>query len=240
MRKVFLPLAFAIAAFCLGPALAKPPQPVFVRPSEIHAAYMLPPPPADNSLTNKVEIDELHAIERTRTPADIAHARADERERDIFIFKTVLGKRFNAKALPLTARLSDDVEADERADIETAKKLFPRTRPYNFDKTLHPVCRTKIKNDSYPSGHAMTGYLMALVLSSMLPEERGAIFARADDYAHNRLVCGVHHASDIEAGKLLAYALFAVMEDKPRFQAERAAAEAEIRKVLNLPTENDP
>jgi acid phosphatase (class A) len=81
----------------------------------------------------------------------------------------------------------------------------------------------------------MSGYLEALVLVSILPEKKDAIFARADDYAHNRLVCGVHHASDLEAGKEIAYALFAVMADEAKFRAERAAAEAELRKALGLP-----
>jgi acid phosphatase (class A) len=237
-RKIAaLPLAVALALFpaLMSPASAKAPARfVFVAPNEIDAADMLPPPPADASAVNKAEIAELRAIEKTRTPGDIARAKSDKAERDIFIFKTVLGSGFNAKALPLTAQLSRDVEADEKADIEPVKNVFPRIRPYNFDRGLHPVCRVKAKNDSYPSGHAMTGYLMALVLSSMLPEDRGAIFARADDYAHNRLVCGVHHASDLAAGKELAYALFAVMADQPRFKAERAVAETELRKSLKL------
>lgn len=234
MRKIVaVPVVLALVVLTAGLAQARAPY-FFVAPAQIDAVDMLPSPPANGSVKAKAELAELHRIETQRTAGEIAAARADEAERDIFIFKTVLGKGFNARALPLTAVLSKHVEQDEKADIEPVKNVFRRERPYNFDKSLHPVCWTKIKNDSYPSGHTMTGYLMALVLSSMLPERRDAIFARADDYAHHRLVCGVHYPSDVEAGKRLAYALFAVMATKPRFKAARAAAEAEMRRVLAL------
>lgn len=232
-KIVFVPVVLAIVALNAG--LAQASAPAFVAPAQIDAVDMLPSPPANGSDRARAELAELHQIEKQRTAAEIAAARADEAERDIFIFKTVLGPGFNARALPLTAVLSRHVEQDEKADIEPVKNVFRRERPYNFDKSLHPVCRTKLKNDSYPSGHAMTDYLMALTLASMLPERRAAIFARADAYAHERLICGVHYPSDVEAGKRLAYALFAVMATKPRFQAERAAAEAEMRKILALP-----
>ena len=235
MKKiVFVPVVLALVALTAGLVQARAPS-AFVTPAQIDAVDMLPSPPANGSKMDQAELAELHRIETARTASDVAHARADEAERDIFIFKPVLGDRFNAKALPLTAALSRHVERDERADIEPVKNVFHRERPYNFDKSLHPVCRTKIKNDSYPSGHTMTGYLMALVLASIVPERRDAIFARADAYAHDRLVCGAHYPSDVAAGKRLAYALFAVMATKPRFQAERAAAAAEMRKVLGLP-----
>jgi acid phosphatase (class A) len=229
MNRAFL--AIILSALLGATCAARGKQAYFVVPAEIDAADMLPAPPADDSAENRAEIRQLHQIQDRRTPAEIAHAQADAAERDIFIFKTVLGDRFSAKVLPLTAMLSAEVRQDGSADVGPLKHFFHRLRPYQFDKTLHPVCPATFANDSYPSGHTVTGYLEALVLASMLPEKKDAIFARAGDYAHSRLVCGVHHASDIEAGKEIAYALFAVMADNARFKAERSAAEAELRKA---------
>lgn len=223
------------AAIALAAALAQAsgPAPLFVPLDTFDALDMLPQPPAADSPAEKAELDELHKIEASRTAPEVAAARADEAERDIFIFKTVLGDTFNAAALPVTAALSAELE-DEVTEAEAIKYAFKRERPYNIDKSLHPVCRTKDKPDSYPSGHAMTGYLMALTLASMLPEKRDAIFARAEAYAHDRLVCGVHHESDVEAGKEIAYALYGALAENPGFRDKRAAAEAEIRKALDL------
>ncbi len=235
MRKSLLSACAALLILTGSAAAKELRAPAFVPTADFDALDMLPHPPAADSVTTKKELTILHWIEDHRTPEEVAQAKADEAERDIFIFKTVLGDGFNAQALPLTALLSKHVEDDQQADSEPVKNKFDRVRPYNNDKTLHPVCALKTVADSYPSGHSMTGYLMALTLASMLPEKRDAIFARADDYLHNRLICGVHYPSDVQAGKEVAYALFGVMEDNPKFKAERAAAEAEIRKALNLP-----
>ncbi|TAL81955.1 MAG: phosphatase PAP2 family protein [Beijerinckiaceae bacterium] len=236
MQKIIpIPLAFVILALNAGAALAhKHASPVYVAPGTFDARDMLPKPPSADSAAEKSDLMKLHAIEQTRSAEDIAHARADSRERDIFIFRTVLGDEFNAATLPLTARLSANIEDDVLADAEPVKDDLPRARPYNIDKTLHPVCKHRNRDDAYPSGHTITGYVMALTLASMLPEKRSAIFARADDYARNRLICGVHHPSDVEAGKELAYALYGRLEASPKFRADRAAAEAELRKALHL------
>ena len=189
---------------------------------------LLAPSPAQSAQT-LAELAELHRIEAERTPAQVAQAMADDKEESIFIYRAQLGEWFNAQTLPQVAALSARVKNDEGINTAEAKTGFARVRPYNQDHTLHPVCATKTKNDSYPSGHTTSGYLMALTLVDMLPEQRDMILARANDYAYNRLVCGVHFRSDTEASKLLAYAIHAVMATKPAYQQELAAARAELR-----------
>jgi len=107
-------------------------------------------------------------------------------------------------------------------------------RPYNLDKTLHPICKTKTKDDAYPSGHTTSGFLLALTLIDIVPEKRDAILARAEDYGRNRLVCGVHYPSDIQASKLVAYTIHAIMEVNPQYQKELVEAKAEVRRVLGF------
>ena len=68
----------------------------------------------------------------------------------------------------------------------------------------------------------------------MVPERRDAILARAEDYGHNRLICGVHYATDVPASKLLAYTIHAVMEVNPGYQQELANAKTELRRALGL------
>jgi acid phosphatase (class A) len=226
-------LIFA-ASILMSLSVAAGAQTALVPPAAIDAADMLPAAPKDGSDIQKADLADLHRIQDHRTAADIAQAQSDAATRNIFLFATILGPGFNAKALPLTAALSADVEAAEKADVEPVKYVFARIRPYHFDTTLHPVCPATKKDDSYPSGHAMSGYLEALTLASILPEKKDAIFARADAYAHDRLVCGVHYPSDVAAARPLAYALFALLADDPRFKAARAAAQAELRKKLGL------
>src|ERR1700744_2564822 len=78
----------------------------FIDPAVLDLAIYLTPPPASGSEITKHELVELHRVEATRTPQQVAAAKADDKEEDIFIFRDVLGKEFNAESLPLTAELS--------------------------------------------------------------------------------------------------------------------------------------
>lgn len=204
----------------------------FVSAERTQGKLILAAPPVASSAIAVRELAELHQLERTRTQEQIAGAMADDKNETIFLFRDVIGSEFTPQALPLTAQLSDHVGHDESANTDPLKRGFARVRPYNADKSLQPVCKTKTKDDSYPSGHATAGYLEALTLIELVPEKRDAILQRADDYANNRLVCGVHYRSDIEAARLLAYAVHANMRDNAQYQLEVAAARRELHAVL--------
>jgi acid phosphatase (class A) len=202
----------------------------------LHLDLILPLPFPRNSAAAAAELAELHRIESTRTPAQIAQAQADDHEEDIFIFKSVMGPGFTAEALPITAELSTHIRKDEGATGSPLKNIYRRPRPYQADSTLHPVCPLNADPTSYPSGHSLSGYLLALTLIQIVPEKRQQIFDRADEYVHNRLVCGVHYASDIEASRKLAYAIFGSLAISSRFQHDLAAAREETRRKLGLPS----
>lgn len=211
------------------PAAPKPPRVAYyVNPALKDLGYLLPAPPTQDSDQTRVELAELHAMEESRTPEQVKAAQADDAEEDIFIFRRVLGEGFEEKKLPVTAALSRHVHRDEGVASLPAKATFQRPRPYQYDKSLHPVCKLTEEPNSYPSGHTISGYLEAFTLAELVPEKRLAILARADDYAHNRLVCGVHYRSDTVTGRVVAYAMFGSMMGNPVFQKDMAAARAEI------------
>jgi acid phosphatase (class A) len=195
---------------------------------------IVPPPPTRGSETAKAEFQELHRIQAARTPEQVKAARADDAEEDIFVYRTVLGPSFSAQLLPLTAAFSARLHGDEPIASNPLKDRYQRPRPYQVDSTLHPVCKVTTQHNAYPSGHSVSGYLLALTLAEMVPEKSAEILARADEYAHNRLVCGVHTASDLEASRLVAYAMFGSMMQEPRFQQDLQAARAETRHALGL------
>jgi len=126
------------------------------------------------------------------------------------------------------------VRNDEPFAGNGMKNFYKRPRPYQADPTLHPVCKTTDQPNSYPSGHAIVGYLEAFTLAELVPEKREAILARANDSAHDRLVCGVHYPSDVAASRQVALVAFGYILGTPRFQTELAAARVELRKSLGL------
>lgn len=222
---------FALVALRLHVAAA---EGVIVDPAVLNLANFVPPPPAQDSAAMKADLAELHLIEQARTPQQVAAAKADDGELDIFVYRSVLGEQFSADKLPATAALSATLNREERAFSGQLKMEFHRPRPYQFDSTLHPVCPTTKMPNSYPSGHTLSGYLEAFALAEMVPEKRDQFLARAADYAHNRMVCGVHYPTDLATGRDVAYAVFGALMVSPEFKTELAAARAETRKLLDL------
>jgi len=239
-------LILAMTASCAHAQSASPNSAKVAMDAAMHAKFylnqaslpldlILPTPPATNSAIALSELVELHRIEEKRTPEQVAQAQIDDHEESIFLFAPVMGAQFNADALPLTSALSKHIRKDESEASSGLKSTYRRPRPYQADTTLHPVCTVTREPNSYPSGHALSGYLLGFALIQMVPERRQQILDRADQFAHNRLVCGVHYASDTEASRRLAYALFGSLTASPQFQKDLAAARDEIRQRLGLP-----
>lgn len=237
MHRFFV-CALAIGLSLTIAAQAEAKDAAFVTPEASKAFLILPAPPADDSEVTKSELAELHRIAATRTPAEAAQAKEDDVNETIFLFKTVFGDGFTPEKLPVTAAFGKRVKGDEGINTAPAKDGYHRIRPYNLDKTLTPICKTTTKDNSYPSGHTTSGYLLALTLIDMVPEQREAILARADNYGHDRLVCGVHYPSDLVASRLVAYTMHALMSVNPDYIRELAPARAELRQSLGLSVAN--
>ncbi len=195
---------------------------------------IVPLAPEQESATTKDELAGLYRIQTERTAEQVKAARADDEEEDIFIFRGIMGNGFREDQLPLTAALSKHVHSDEAFISLPLKTRFHRPRPYQWDKSINAVCKLSNAPNAYPSGHSISGYLEAFTLIAMFPEKSEAIMARADDYAHNRLVCGVHYPSDIAASRVVATAAFGYMLANPKFESDLAAAKNEIHRQLGM------
>lgn len=205
--------------------------PYYLPSSTVNFIAILPGPPKPGSAPAKVDLASVHLAEHDRTSSDIAQARADDAQEDIFIYASVLGPHFNAREMPLTAAFSQHLRNDVGVVNPPLKARYNRPRPFLADPTLHAVCEKKTEG-SYPSGHAAVGYLTGLVLAQMLPERAGEILARADSYAHNRIVCGVHYPTDIEASKMLALVMLGQIATSAQFQNDVLASKGELRTIL--------
>jgi acid phosphatase (class A) len=221
-----------------APATALPAPPFssggYLTPVSLNLYRLLPPPPEAGSPQERAELDELLRLQATRTPAAVRRAQQDATI-SIFRFADALGSPpgFNPSALPLFAELFERIGRDEGLFMNTAKDAFGRPRPFVTEKRLDPVV-PRPPSASYPSGHTTWAITVAIVLADMLPERRAQIFARADEFAHNREVGGVHYPSDVAAGHLAGTALAVELFNSPRFVEDEAAAGAELRQVLGL------
>ena len=145
-------------------------------------------------------------------------------------FSCAAGATINDTATPTLAKLMQKIAGDAGATYEKAKSHYARPRPPVGDK--RPICAVRESwidtNGSYPSGHALIGWTWALVLAEMAPDRQNAILNHGKRIGDSRVVCGVHYPSDIEAGRMLGSALLARLHADPQFQADFAAAKAEL------------
>jgi undecaprenyl-diphosphatase len=90
--------------------------------------------------------------------------------------------------------------------FKAIKKISQRPRPCQFE----PHCWSKVlppDQFSFPSGHTMTAFSVALVVSYFYPSLEGALFFLAISIAVSRVVLGMHFLSDVLAGVVLGVAL---------------------------------
>jgi acid phosphatase (class A) len=194
--------------------------------------FVAPPPAADSAQTAS-EIEEILRFQAERTPSMLARAQADA-DLSVFRFADVLGPAFAPANLPVTKAFFFRVIATAGSVVDPAKTAWNRARPYVVDSRVQP-CLAKPPIASYPSGHANAGYAMAIVLAQMVPEKRAELFARAAQFALQRVIGGVHYRSDIEAGELSGTLVASAMFRDHGFLADLAAARAETRKALGFP-----
>lgn len=117
---------------------------------------------------------------------------------------------------------------------DEAKAVFQRKRPFLIDDGLICQPASEVVNSyDYPSGHTTRGWTWATLLAELLPDHAAAILARGRAYGESRIVCGVHNASAVEAGRLSSSATLTAMGRGSRFRADFKAAQAELMRLAS-------
>jgi acid phosphatase (class A) len=223
LRRALLALALVAAL----PAAAR--EPPYLSARELDLVSFLPPPIVDPE-----QLAMVLAAQRAATPERIEQARRDVDESPDTMFGAVLGKTLDEQQLPATSRLFARMRATEDAVTGPAKIAFKRVRPYMSSAEIKPLVRPSISG-SYPSGHTTNATLAAIVMGDIVPEKRGAIWARAADYSQSRVVGGMHYPNDLLGGKLAGTAIAVALQSRPEFKSDFAAARRELRQYLGLP-----
>lgn len=203
----------------------------YLQPAQLpDSVALLPGPPAAGSAG--VAADEaFHKATRKlkETPRwDLAKRDADLRfPHAAATFSCALGMPISAEATPHLNMLLRRVRMDASRANDKAKDHFKRPRP--FMVTSDAGCETgRPGMDSYPSGHASIGWAWALALAEIAPDRADAILTRGLDYGANRVACGMHWMSDVEAGRIVGASTVSRLHGDPVFAAQMAQARKEI------------
>lgn len=228
MRKILL---LAAATMLVAAKHGTTDAPLLLNAGNLDPALVLPEPPRDDSPLGKAELAQLHAIELSRTPDEVAHAKADGATKNVTIFADVIGPGFDLDRLPATKALFHEVREEEKAAADRAKDHFRRNRPWITDPSLHACAKDDEPQSSYPSGHTSMGFAMASILARLAPSKAPAIMGRAAEYAHSRLVCEVHFPSDVTAGQIFGMIIADRLMEQPAFRPQFEAARIELTKA---------
>jgi acid phosphatase (class A) len=229
VRKITLVSAAALYLFT-SPAFALSDAP-YITADDIDIASLLPSPPVETSPAGQLDLQIVKDLQAAMTPERAAAVRADLPQ-DVFnIAGSVLGPNFTAENFPLTGAFFDKVRMDAGFGVGPIKQKYMKERPFKYSSELAVAFEdiaSSTGGATYPSGHSTTSFEVALILGTMLPSKRDALYERAYTYSIHRVTSGAAYPSDAEGGHMAATLAIAAMMEKPAFQADFEAVKAEL------------
>ena len=114
------------------------------------------------------------------------------------------------------------------------KETYMRKRPYVRMNETSPVPQEEeeLRNSgSYPSGHAIRGWGMALLLAEINPAAQDALLKLGYEWGESRVILGYHWQTDIDAAIALASASYARLHTSQEFLDDMAKAREEYARL---------
>ncbi|MCX5620445.1 acid phosphatase [Bombella pollinis] len=169
----------------------------------------LPPPPAlgsrDAELDKQIYLTTRQLIGSARWQQAVEDAKLND-EGTVQAFVEVEQLHLSPVEKEALMQRLRVVQAMARRAMGGEKYIWQRRRPfidYGGQSCVIDIQRF-LTSWSYPSGHTVRAYALALALSKLYPEHRSAFLAKAHQFAESRVICGMHWASDIKAGEAFA------------------------------------
>lgn len=218
MKHTRLVIALSLALLGSASASETPPWPM---PPMSYFVDRIPAPPREGDAADLSDLEYVLAVQACATKKQIAHAQLTAPLDPYVIFSEVLGPKFTPNRFPLTGKLLAKVRDTGEAVKEKLKAHYARKRPvdaHERDGVVSYVPRDK--SFSYPSGHALRGWLTALVLSQLDPEKKHQLMLCGAAVGSDRVVAGVHYQTDIMASRAVARLIFDQLMKNPDFVAE--------------------
>lgn len=165
--------------------------------------------PSNDSETTKNDLDELIELTKNATGDDITFSRyADDQNNLPNLFIDLL----NSKGYEET--MEDYFRIDNQTDVilNFLKDVINRPRPYQLAKAynipFYPLIRTDAMTAAYPSGHALTAFVMSEYYARKYEEIAEDIRDLGKRIARSREVVGIHYPSDTKISRYICDVMF--------------------------------
>lgn len=238
LHRVSLALGLMLMAWCLPTIVVA--EPFFTSKELPDASHWLPAPP--DTLDDLFTADLMCYFQGKAQRLDPARAQQAiwDASYGMYVvtrrFSSPFGQEITAENTPALYSLLSDCFYMVNYITQKPKHLYQRLRPFVYmnEHTLVPNKEEGLVNDgSFPSTHAAMGWLMALLLTEVNPDNQNALLAAGYDYGQSRVIAGFHWQSDVDAGRLAAVSLYSFLHTNERFLEQLAAAKQECGKGLS-------
>ncbi len=187
----------------------------------------VPPPPFEKSEEHKAELALVLKAQQNATKEEKKRAES-EFELNPDAFRSAIGPWFVSAELPATTSLLTRAMAESKPTYGSLKEYYQRPRPPMGNKNIKPLDGKNFDDLSYPSGHSFRGTLWGLILADLIPDKAEAIIMRSQEIGWDRVIAGMHHPSDIYAGRVVAYMVYRNMKNSEAFKVDMETARQEL------------
>jgi acid phosphatase (class A) len=150
------------------------------------------------------------------------------------VFSEVFGMEISPEKTPAIFKVLDRGVNTIRLSASKPKNTYLRKRPYVYfnEPTLIPSDEDNLrKTGSYPSGHTIRGWGMALLLCEINPAAQNELFKLGYEWGQSRVIAGYHWQSDVDASRMLAAACYARLHSSKEFLDDMKNAKKEFEKL---------
>ena len=169
--------------------------------------YALPNqlPPENSSATTLDEIKHLANIKQNKKFVEMHD---DIKE----VFKDTLAEL----ELPYIEEELESLLKQSAKFVMELKYKYNRPRPHQIAEfygiNLNGVELDTMRTPSYPSGHAIQGYLLGMYFGDKYPQSRKVFTQLGEDIAQSRILAKAHYPSDKSFGKVVAEYLYSIVK----------------------------
>jgi len=167
-----------------------------------HVKKLVQEAPSNDSEITKKDLARLVEMTSKATAKDITFARhVDDLSNLAQTFIDLLSEMGHEEDMESFFR----IEGQSEGLLYYLKDLINRPRPYQLARLygypVYPLIRTDAMTASYPSGHALAGFIMGEYYSRKYPDSASKVRKLGKKIAESREVTGIHYPSDTEAAK---------------------------------------
>ena len=200
-----------------------------------NAVVWLPAPPDTTSTQFVYDITQYMWGKQQRLNEERAQQAIDNAVEDIpemlEQFSVPFGMELSKENTPCIYHVLYRGVLSVRLAATKPKTEYMRKRPFSRfnEPSLLPEGEERLRlNGSYPSGHTVRGWTMALLLCEINPAAQDDILKLGYEWGQSRVIAGYHWQSDVDASRLVASAGYARLHTNAEFLSDIAAARAEF------------